>query len=555
MTDKDSSDLWWKNTVFYCLDVETFFDANGDGIGDFEGLTRRVDYLASLGVGCIWLMPFYPTPNRDDGYDITDFYGIDPRLGTLGDFVVFTRTATERGIRVIVDLVVNHTSWQHPWFQSARSDPDSPYRDWYVWTDEKPEDVQAKVIFPDAEDSLWTWDDEAGQYYLHRFYAEQPDLNIGHPEVREEIHKIMGFWLQLGVSGFRVDAVPYLIERLGIEEQTHDDPHVYLKEATRFMSRRRGDAAMVGEVNLAHDQQMAFFGGEEANELHLLFNFVGCGKLFLCLARETATPLAEELATLPVPPPDRQWANFVRNHDELNLSRLPDGEMHEVLDAFAPDDGMRMYGRGIRRRLPPMLQGDPRRVRLAYSLMLTLPGSPTLFYGEEIGMGENLEVPGRLAVRTPMQWSDAPNAGFSTAGWSDLRRPVPTGGPWSYEKVNVARQRRDPESLLSWMQQALRSRRECPELGWGDWTVLQTGDEQVLAVRFDWHGGRVIAVHNLGAQDRTVALDLSGDWQVESVEDVVADDDYAEATDKEVTLAGYGYRWLRVRPEGTGGAW
>ena len=568
MIDKAVSDLWWNNAVVYCLDVETFMDADGDGIGDFRGLTRRVDHLAGLGVTCVWLMPFYPTPNRDDGYDITDFYTVDPRLGTLGDFVEFMRTARERGLRVIVDLVVNHTSRQHPWFRSARSSRDSPYRDWYVWADE-PLDEPSKIIFPSAEDSNWAYDEEAGQYYLHRFYSEQPDLNVGNADVRDEIHRIMGFWLELGVSGFRVDAVPYLIEGTGIEGDMADDPHRYLREMRAFMSRRRGDAIMVGEVNLRPERQRRFFGDETGDELQLLFNFYGCGKLFLALARQDAAPLADALRTLPAPPPGCQWANFVRNHDELNLSRLPQGEQDEILDAFAPDETMRMFGRGARRRLPPMLDRDERRVRLAYSLLLTLPGTPTLLYGEEIGMGEDLSVDGRMSIRTPMQWSAGRNAGFSPARPGELIRPV-TGGDGGSEGTNVADQRQDPDSLLNWMERAVRARRQAPEFGWGGWRVVDVDAEgggrgaggadgggagALFVHRCDGLGGTVLAAHNLAAQPCRVRLrpsDLAGDGGTgdgaEVVADLFGDRRYppVDPADPVLEVDGHGYRWLRV---------
>ncbi len=540
-----TSDLWWKNAVIYCLDVETFADGNGDGCGDFRGLTRRLDYLDSLGVTCLWLMPFYPTPDLDDGYDVTDFYSVDPRLGSLGDFVAFVRTARDRGIRVITDLIVNHTSDQHPWFQSARADRDSPYRDYYVWRDE-PGPEPAGVVFPDAEDSVWQYDDEAGQYYLHMFYRRQPDLNVNNPVVRDEIAKIVGFWLELGVAGFRVDAVPFFLDDSGLRTVDGVDPHEYLRDLRSFLTRRQGSAILLGEVNLQPAQQLDFFG-RSGDELHALFNFNAMQAMYLALARRDVTPLRETLRGLPPVPEDSQWANFVRNHDELTLDKLTDEERKEVFAAFGPEERMQLFGRGLRRRLPPMLGGDRERIRLVYSLMLTLPGTPVLFYGEEIGMGENLDIEGRLSVRTPMQWDDGPTGGFSSASPDDLVSPL-AGGEYAPEHVNVAAQRRDPDSLLSWMQRALGRRRECPEIGWGSWVVLDTGSDAVLGVIFTWEGTRTIALHNLSADAVTAALDLSEHGGDEPLHELFSDRDYGATTADAsgVELGGYGYRWLRL---------
>jgi maltose alpha-D-glucosyltransferase/alpha-amylase len=545
--DRAVSDLWWKNAVVYCLDVETFMDANGDGIGDLRGLTRQVDYLAGLGVTCLWLMPFYPTPNRDDGYDITDFYGVDPRLGTLGDFVEFVHAATERGIRIIVDLVVNHTSRDHPWFQSARSDPDSPYRDWYVWLEEKPED-EAKVIFPDEEDSNWEWDDEAQRYYLHRFYSSQPDLNIGNPEVVDEIHRIMGFWLELGVSGFRVDAVPYLIEGTAVEEEMPEDPHAILEDMRWFLARRSGQGILLGEVNMDPGDRETFFG-DAGDEMTGLFDFIMSGTLFLAAGREEAAPLIEQIRQTPEPPKDCQWFNFLRNHDELNLSRLSDDQRAEIMDRYAPDESMRIFGRGIRRRVATLLDGDQRRIELMTSLLFALPGSPVLWYGDEIGMGDDLGLDGRMSVRTPMQWSDAHNGGFSPAADpEDLIRPVIDEGPFGYGEVNVASQRRDGGSLLNWHERAIRIRKESPELGFGAVEVLEADDPALLVMRHRWLDRTTITVHNLGPRDVEVTVDHDPD--VERLVEVFGDaeQDTHDGDGTRWKLGPYGYRWLRVTP-------
>jgi maltose alpha-D-glucosyltransferase/alpha-amylase len=401
MAIKATADIWWKNAVFYCLDVETFQDSNGDGIGDFAGLTERVDYIAGLGATCIWLMPFFPTPDRDDGYDITDYYSVDQRLGTGGDLVDFLRTASDRGLRVIFDLVCNHTSKEHPWFKSARSSKDSPYRDWYVWADEPhgPEDI----VFPGAEESNWEWDEEAGQYYLHRFYSHQPDLHMANPAVRDEIHKIAGYWLHLGFSGFRIDAVPFMLEAVSDRFKKEPDPHRYLRELRAFVQRRRGDVVMLGEANLAPKEQRKFFGDEDGDELQMLFDFIGNQALWLALTREKAAPIEKALKALPETPESCQYANFIRNHDELSLDKLTKAERQEVFETFAPEEDMRIFDRGIRRRTASMLGGDQRMLELAYSVLFSLPGSPVLHYGEEIGMGDLQSLDGRMAVRTPMQ--------------------------------------------------------------------------------------------------------------------------------------------------------
>jgi trehalose synthase len=549
MSASRTSDLWWKNGIIYCLDVETFLDTDGDGTGDFAGLTDRVDYLDSIGVTCIWLMPFYPSPNRDDGYDITDYYSVDPSLGSLGDLVAFIRTAKDRGMRVIVDLVVNHTSDQHPWFRSARRSKDSPYRDWYVWAEEEPAQPHAENVFPDAEDSVWTKDAKTGEWYLHHFYSHQPDLNIGNPAVREEIAKIAGFWLQLGIDGFRVDAVPFLLETEPTEVDTELalDPHEVIRDLRAFMSRRRGDSVLLGEVNLPADELVAFFGDDD--ELELLFDFPLMQAMYLALARCDIGPLRGALDARPEIPEDAQWAIFVRNHDELTLDQLSDDERQEVFDAFAPDEDMQLFDRGLRRRLPPMLDGDPDRIRLVYSLLFSLPGTPVLFYGEEIGMGENLDIEGRLSVRTPMQWTDGKNAGFSPARPSRLSRPIPDGqfGPLA---VNVADQRRRPDSLLTWMQQMTRRRRETPEFGWGRATLLDCGDDAVLVHRCDWEHTAVVAIHNLSPTPRELRIDLGPMNGCNQVVDLLHEAQPAHDVDGstvDLKLAGYDHKWFRLQ--------
>ncbi|GAA1967045.1 alpha-amylase family protein [Nocardioides panacihumi] len=554
-----TGDLWWKNAVIYCVDVETFYDSNGDGIGDLIGLVQRIDYLAELGVTCLWLMPFYPTPGRDDGYDVQDLFGVDSRLGTHGDLVELIRAAKDRGIRVIADLVVNHTSDQHPWFKSARRSKDSPYRDFYVWRSDPPPDTSDKVVFPDKEDSIWQLDERTGEWYLHHFYRYQPDLNFANPAVRDQIAKSIGFWLQLGLDGFRVDAVPFLIEDVDTEaDHVPGDPHDYLKELRAFLGRRRGDAMLLGEVNLPFEEQAAYFGGAgesaRGDELTMMFDFVSMEATYLSLARQDAGPLAKALTSRPVIHRDCQWATFVRNHDELTLDKLSDEERQEVFAAFGPEPEMQIYGRGLKRRLPPMLDGDPRRIRMVYSLLFSLPGTPSIYYGEEIGMGEDLADEGRMSVRTPMQWEAIRNGGFSTAPPRKLFQRVVPGG-YGPEHVNVASQKRDPDSLWHFMRTLIQTYRECPELGWGEFAVLDQPCPAVLAHRCHWEGASLVAVHNLSAEPLTTRVQLLPDDLVaDSGEAIWLDDLFAhEAHDTdakggvELTLAGYGHVWLRVR--------
>jgi trehalose synthase len=545
----DTSDLWWKNAVVYCVDVKTFCDSDGDGWGDFRGLSSRVDYLADLGITCIWLMPFYPSPLRDDGYDIADFYAVDERLGTFGDVVEFIRTARDRGIRVIADLVPNHTSDQHPWFQSARQGPSSPYHDWYVWADEPLPHSPSDVAFPGEETSIWQYDEVARKYYLHRFYHFQPDLDISNPEVRDEIARIAGFWCELGISGFRMDAVPAFLQMDDDAEKARlPDPHEFLRDLHAYLARRHGEIVILGEANLPYDDQRHFFGQTDGGlELSMAFDFITMANTHLALARGEAAPLAHALASRPKIPGDSQWATFLRNHDELTLDRLTVAERAEVFAAFGPQKRMQIYDRGLRRRLASMLGGDRDRLRMAFSLLFSLPGTPVLFYGDEIGMGENLAAEGRMAVRTPMQWDAGRNAGFSTAAAADLVAPV-VRGDFGPKQVNADQQRRDPESQHSFVHAMIRAYRESPELGWGSPTVLDCAEPSVFAHQTTWEDRSIVAVHNLAERPVTARLRVPSGRGPALLREPLGTTEVEVARDGSfsVPLGRYGHVWLRL---------
>jgi maltose alpha-D-glucosyltransferase / alpha-amylase len=537
-------DLWYKNAIIYCLSISTFMDANGDGIGDFRGLMNRLDYLQGIGVTAIWLMPFQPSPFRDDGYDVADYYGVDPRYGTLGDFVEFTHGCEQRGIRVIIDLVVNHTSEKHPWFQEARSDQKSKYRDWYVWSKKKPKHASDGVVFPGVQKSTWNYDQLARAWYFHRFYDFQPDLNTSNPEVQAEILKIMGFWIQLGVSGFRMDAVPFVIATKGAEVRVATEQYDMLRTFREFLSWRQGDAIILAEANVVPKTDMEYFG-ESGERVQMMFNFAVNQHLFYALATGDGRPLMKALKATKTSESTAQWGQFLRNHDELDLGRLTDDQRQAVFTAFGPEKDMQLYGRGIRRRLAPMLQGDRRRLELAYSMMMGLPGTPVLRYGDEIGMGDNLRLPERNCARTPMQWSTEPQGGFTKSEKPIL--PVISGGAYGFEHVNVAQQRRDPDSLMNWMERMIRMRKEAPEIGWGEFSILQTRMPEVLAIRYDWRNNSVLVVHNLSANPREVSLDLGVEDSDCLVNLLSGENSTAEASGKHrLLLEPYGYRWFRV---------
>ncbi len=536
-------DLWYKNAVIYCLNVETFIDSNGDGCGDFIGLTDKLEYLAGLGVTCIWLMPFYGSPNKDDGYDVSDYYGVHPRVGTFGDVVEFMNHANQLGIRVIVDLVVNHTSDQHPWFKAARRDPNSLYRQYFVWSKKRPRNWNKGMVFPGVQKSTWTHDPVAGEYYFHRFYEFQPDLNTHNVAVKEEITRIMGFWLQLGVSGFRMDAVPFLIERKGADVRPMRD-YELLHEMRDFLQWRRRDAIMLAEANVPPHQSMQYFG-DGGDRLQMMLNFWVNQRIFYTLATGDADPLRKALLDTYERPHAAQWGVFLRAHDELDLGRLTDTQRQRVFDAFAPKKHMLLYNRGIRRRLAPMLGNDRRRIELANSVLFTLPGTPVIRYGDEIGMGDNLDLPERYPVRTPMQWSALPHGGFTTA--RRPIRPVINDDVFGYKRVNVADQRRDSNSLLNWMERIIRTRKECPEIGWGSWQLLPRLPQHVLGIQYNWKDRCTLVLHNFKDRPTRVRVRVDGHPPcplINLLSQERSEPDQRGAHSME--LEPYGYRWLRV---------
>jgi maltose alpha-D-glucosyltransferase/alpha-amylase len=529
----DNDPLWYKDAVFYELYLRAFSDGNGDGIGDFEGLAANLDYLEWLGVNCLWLLPMNPSPLRDDGYDIADYLQIQPALGTLDSFTRFVEQAHERGMRVIVDLVLNHTSDQHPWFQSARRSPQSPFRDYYVWskTDELYRD--ARIIFLDTEASNWSYDETAGRYYWHRFFHHQPDLNWDNPRVKDELFRIMEYWLGFGIDGFRADAVPYLIERDGTNCENLPETHAILKELRAVLDERHPGRILLAEANQWPDDVRQYFG--DGDEFHMGFHFPVMPRLYLALKKGDAAPVYEIMQRTPDIPDTCQWCIFLRNHDELTLEMVTEEERQYMWAQYAPEPRMRL-NLGIRRRLAPLVDNDRRRLELLHSILLTLPGSPILYYGDEIGMGDNIWLDDRNGVRTPMQWTAGHNAGFSGAEPEQLYAPVIDDPRYGYEQVNVAAQRADPASLLHFVRRLIALRREHPCFSRGSFELVETGVPAVLAYRRTYEGERVLLVHNLS--DKAVRmkspLETMGVNWIDGVRHLPG----------ELELDAYGYAWL-----------
>ena len=541
-------ELWYKNSLIYSVDVEVFKDSDQDGVGDFKGLTNQLSYLKALGVETIWLAPFQPTPNKDDGYDIADFYSVDSRLGTNQDFDTFMKQAGQQGIRVIMDLVTNHTSDQHPWFQQARKGKDSPYHSWYVWSKERPKKWDKGMVFPGVQKQVWTFDKQAGEYFYHRFYDFQPDLNMQNPAVQREMRKIIRHWLDKGIAGFRVDAVPFLIEIATPDFDPENPEHQFdiITQLHQYIQWHKRDAIVLGEANVAPDEQKPYFGKDGQN-MQTMFNFFANQHLFYALATGETKSFRKALEDTRDIPPTAQWAQFLRNHDEIDLGRLSDSERRKVYDRMGPDTTMQLYDRGIRRRLAPML-GNPRLIELAYSLLFSLPGMPVIRYGEEIGMGDDLSLKERLSIRTPMQWSGISNGGFSDA--LKTVRPVISQGPYRYSVVNVAAQQADSASLLNRITRFAHLRKQCPEIGWGKWKLLDTGSEQVLAIQYDWKGKSLLMVHNFSPKPQQCVV-KTGMKPGNSLVSLMNNTTSRAGNDGvyQVPLAGYGYNWYRLTNE------
>ncbi len=541
----DTNNDWYKDAVIYELHVKAFSDSNGDGIGDFVGLTQKLDYLHELGVDCVWLLPFFNSPLRDDGYDVADFYEVRPSYGTVNDFKAFVDAAHSRGIRVLTDLVLNHTSDQHRWFQEARASKDPARRDYYVWSDTQERYKDARIIFTDTETSNWTWDPVAEQYFWHRFFSHQPDLNYDHAPVRAAMLEVMRYWLDMGIDGFRCDAVPYLYEREGTNCENLPETHEYLKEVRRFVDTNYTGKILMGEANQWPVDLLPYFGN--GDEFNIAFNFPLMPRLFMAVRQEDRTPVMQIVSQLPEIPQDCQWSIFLRNHDELTLEMVTEEERAYMYSEYAPDPRMKLNV-GIRRRLAPLLNNDRRQIELLNSLLFSLPGTPVVYYGDEIGMGDNIYLNDRDGVRTPMQWNPDRNAGFSQADAVRLYSPVITDSEFGYQSLNVEAQLRSSNSLLHWMRRIIALRKQHPVFGRGDITFLQPENTAVLAYIRRYKDEHVLVVGNLSHNSQAVTLQLSDYAGVVPIE-LTGGAPFPQVTDElyPFTLAPYGYYWLSLR--------
>jgi len=533
--------LWYKNAVFYQIYIRAFYDSNGDGIGDLNGIVQKMDYLQEFGVDCIWLMPFYPSPLKDDGYDIVDYYNIHPDYGTLEDFKALLRSAHERGIRVITDLVLNHTSDQHPWFQSARTDRRSPYRDYYVWADSDTKYGGARIIFLDTEKSNWSWDESAGQYFWHRFYKCQPDLNFDNPRVQDEMINVIKFWLDLGVDGFRVDAVPYLFEREGTNCENLPETHAYLRKIRQFVDEHYTGRILLCEANQWPHDVRPYFG--EGDEFHMAFHFPLMPRIFMALGQNDASPIARILEQTPSIPENCQWCTFLRNHDELTLEMVTETERQWMWATYAPELRMRL-NLGIRRRLAPLLGNDRRKIELANALAFTLPGTPILYYGDEIGMGDNIWLSDRNGVRTPMQWDSGFNSGFSKS--EKTYAPVISEKPFAPQQVNLRDQRSRLDSLWQTLKKLITIRKQHPALLCGTFTWLDCEIPGIAAYLRVAEDETFLVVNNLAAESQVIELDLplSG---LESAQDILGGEAIILGSSRFTTvLYPFQYSWFKI---------
>jgi maltose alpha-D-glucosyltransferase/alpha-amylase len=538
--------LWHKHAIFYELHVRAFKDGNDDGIGDFVGLTSQLDYIKELGVDCLWLLPFFKSPLRDDGYDVSDYRAIHPDYGTMADFERFLEAAHARGLRVIADLVMNHTSDQHAWFQAARRSADSPFRDYYVWSDNDQGYRDARIIFVDAEPSNWSWDPVAKAYYWHRFFHHQPDLNYDNPAVHQEMFGIMAFWLDKGLDGFRCDAVPYLYERAGTNCENLPETHAYLKEVRQWVDAHYEGRILLAEANQWPTDVRAYFG--DGDEFHMAFHFPLMPRIFLAVRHADRRPITDIFLHTPEIPAPCQWCLFLRNHDELTLEMVSEEERRHLYYAYGEDPRMRL-NIGIRRRLAPLLDNDRRKIELLTALLFTLPGSPILYYGDEIGMGDNIYLGDRNGVRTPMQWTGDRNAGFSRADTARLFLPLIVDPVYGYQAINIEAQLRTPTSLLKWMKRIIEVRKKTHVFGRGTLRFLRPANESVLAHVRSYEGETVLAVHNLSSAAQPVELDLRP-WAGQTPIEMLGESRFPTIGEQPyvISLGPYGYYWFRLQP-------
>jgi len=540
-----SSPLWYKDAVIYELHVRAFYDSDGDGAGEFKGLTNKLDYLKDLGVSAVWLLPFYPSPWRDDGYDISDYTGIHPAYGTLDDFKAFLEEAHRRDIRVITELVLNHTSDQHPWFQQARSSRDNPKRDWYVWSETPDRYKDARIIFTDTEQSNWAWDMSSKSYYWHRFFSHQPDLNYDNPAVREEMWNVMKFWLDMGVDGLRLDAVPYLVERDKTSCENLPETHAVLKFLRHRLDENFSDKMFLAEANQWPQDVRAYFGNDD--ECHMAFHFPLMPRMFMAIKLEDRKPLVDVLQRTPAIPAACQWGTFLRNHDELTLEMVTMDERDYMYDEFAKDARAKL-NIGIRRRLAPLMENDRRRIELLNGLLMSLPGTPIIYYGDEIGMGDNIYLGDRNGVRTPMQWNGGWNAGFSDADPERLYSALISNPVYGYQVVNVESQRRSEHSLLSWMKQLIRVRKSTRVFSRGTMDMLQPLNHRVLAFVREFEGAKILVVSNLSSQAQAAELELRR-WKGTVPIEMFGGNPFPRVGDLPylLTLGPYQFYWFRLR--------
>jgi maltose alpha-D-glucosyltransferase/alpha-amylase len=537
--------LWYKRAIIYQAHVRTFCDSNGDGVGDFAGLDQKLDYLEELGINTIWLMPFFPSPLRDDGYDIADYYSVHSGYGNLEDFKGFLASAHKRRIRVIIEMVLNHTSDQHPWFQQSRSSQENPRRDWYVWSDTDTRYPEAGINFLDTELSNWAWDPVSKSYYWHRFFSHQPDLNYDNPAVREEMWTVMKFWLEMGVDGFRLDAVPFLVERDGTNCENLPETHAILKEFRRKLDEQFPGKMLLAEANQWPADLRPYFA--DGDEFHMAFHFPLMPRMFMGVKLEDRKPITEILQQTPEIPPSCQWCLFLRNHDELTLEMVTDIERDYMNDSYASDKTMRL-NRGIRRRLAPLLDNDRRRIELMNGMLMSLPGTPIIYYGDEIGMGDNINLGDRNGVRTPMQWSGGWNGGFSAADPEKLYAPLIQDPVYGYPAVNVFSQKKAQHSLLNWMGRLIAVRKTTSAFGSGSIEFLYPANHRILAYVRRLGDETILVVNNLSNAAQAVELDLrryKGNILIEmfgkNIFPRVAEAPYP------LTLGPYNFFWFRLR--------